>query len=58
MTKVIDWHDFVNRQPIVTGTSVLGVKYKGGVMLAADMLGGWALNQSDVFKITSLVERE
>ena len=27
------------RQPIVTGTSVLGVKYQDGVMLAADNLG-------------------
>ena len=27
------------RQPIVTGTSVLGLKYKDGVMLAADNLG-------------------
>ncbi|KAG0148204.1 hypothetical protein CROQUDRAFT_721810 [Cronartium quercuum f. sp. fusiforme G11] len=29
------------QQPIVTGTSVLGVKYKGGVMLAADMLASY-----------------
>lgn len=27
------------QQPIVTGTSVLGLKYKDGVMLAADNLG-------------------
>jgi 20S proteasome subunit beta 7 len=27
------------QQPIVTGTSVLGIKYKDGVMLAADTLG-------------------
>ena len=27
------------RQPLVTGTSVLGIKYKDGVMLAADNLG-------------------
>lgn len=27
--------------PIVTGTSVLGVKYKGGVMIAADCLGSY-----------------
>ncbi len=34
-----------NRQhtqyPIVTGTSVLGVKYAGGVLLACDMLGAY-----------------
>ena len=29
----------MNRQPIVTGTSVIGITYKGGVMLAADTLG-------------------
>lgn len=27
------------QQPIVTGTSVLGLVYKDGVMLAADTLG-------------------
>ena len=27
------------RQPIVTGTSILGLKYKDGVMLVADTLG-------------------
>jgi hypothetical protein len=27
------------RQPLVTGTSVIGLKYKDGVMLAADNLG-------------------
>ncbi len=27
------------RRPIVTGTSVLGVTFDGGVMLAADTLG-------------------
>lgn len=27
------------QQPIVTGTSVLGIKFKDGVMLAADNLG-------------------
>lgn len=27
------------QQPIMTGTSVLGIKYNGGVMLAADTLG-------------------
>lgn len=28
-------------QPIVTGTSVLGIRYEGGVMLAADTLGSY-----------------
>ncbi len=28
-----------SRQPIVTGTSVLAVKYKDGIMMAADNLG-------------------
>jgi len=27
------------RQPLVTGTSVLGLKYDKGVMIAADNLG-------------------
>ena len=27
--------------PYVTGTSVLGIKYKDGVMIAADMLGAY-----------------
>ena len=29
----------VFRQPIVTGTSVLAIKYKDGIMMAADNLG-------------------
>ncbi|KAL9937789.1 hypothetical protein V8E36_003334 [Tilletia maclaganii] len=29
------------QQPVVTGTSVLGIKYKDGVMLAADTLGSY-----------------
>jgi 20S proteasome subunit beta 7 len=29
----------VHRQPIVTGTSVLAIKYKDGIMMAADNLG-------------------
>lgn len=29
------------RQPIVTGTSVVGIKYVDGVMLAADTLGSY-----------------
>jgi 20S proteasome alpha/beta subunit len=31
-------HGF-DRQPIVTGASVLAVKYKDGIMMAADNLG-------------------
>jgi len=33
------WKELTIRQPLVTGTSVLGIKYKDGVMLAADNLG-------------------
>lgn len=29
------------QQPIVTGTSVVAVKYKDGVVIAADNLGAW-----------------
>ena len=29
------------QQPVMTGTSVLGIKYDGGVMLAADNLGAY-----------------
>ena len=29
------------RQPIVTGTSILAIKFKGGVMMAADTLGSY-----------------
>jgi len=29
------------QQPIVTGTSVIGIKYKDGVMMAADTLGSY-----------------
>lgn len=28
------------QQPIVTGTSVLAIKFKDGIMMAADNLGG------------------
>lgn len=31
--------DSRTRQPIVTGTSVLALKYKDGIMMAADNLG-------------------
>jgi hypothetical protein len=30
---------FVSRSPIVTGASVLAIKYAGGVMMMADTLG-------------------
>jgi hypothetical protein len=36
--RIIEWK-LTTRQPLVTGTSVLGIKYKDGVMLAADNLG-------------------
>jgi 20S proteasome subunit beta 7 len=29
------------QQPIVTGTSVLGIKYKGGVLMCADTCGSY-----------------
>ncbi len=32
---------FFLSNPMVTGTSVLGVKFTGGVMIAADMLGSY-----------------
>ncbi len=34
---------FINffRDPIVTGTSVLGIKFVGGVMICADTLGSY-----------------
>lgn len=31
----------LSRSPMVTGTSVLGVKFDGGVVIAADMLGSY-----------------
>lgn len=42
---------------MVTGTSVLGVKFNGGVMLAADMVGSYGSmarfrNVSRMFKVT------
>ena len=32
---------YVFRQPTVTGTSVLGLKFDGGIIIAADMLGSY-----------------
>ena len=29
------------RQPIVTGTSILGIRYKDGIMMAADTLASY-----------------
>jgi 20S proteasome subunit beta 7 len=34
------------RQPIVTGTSVLAITYKDGIMMAADTLGSHLLPRS------------
>lgn len=44
------------RQPIVTGTSVLAIKYKDGVMMAADCLASYGslARFKDVQRITSL----
>ena len=36
---------YKSRQPIVTGTSVLAIKYKDGIMMAADNLGELQLFQ-------------
>ena len=33
------WGGQYCRQPLVTGTSVLGIQFEGGIMLAADNLG-------------------
>ena len=33
------------RSPIVTGTSVLGLKYDGGVLMVSDMLGSYNVTQ-------------
>ena len=40
----LSWIEILNlellfRQPIMTGTSVLAIKYKDGIMMAADTLG-------------------
>ena len=45
---------------MVTGTSVLGIKFNGGVMLAADMLGSYGSmarfrNMSRMFKVTNKI---
>ena len=32
-------YDMSCSQPVVTGTSVLGIKYKDGIMMMADNLG-------------------
>lgn len=36
----------VSQQPITTGTSVLGFKYRDGIMLAADTLGVCVFSKS------------
>ena len=33
--------DYYFSAPTVTGTSVLGIKFNGGVLIAADMLGSY-----------------
>lgn len=47
---------------MVTGTSVLGVKFTGGVIIAADMLGSYGSlarfrNISRLMKVTVTVDR-
>lgn len=37
MKLLID--DYWYRYPYVTGTSVIGIKYKDGILMAADMAG-------------------
>lgn len=39
VTNLYTATDSIPRQPLVTGTSVIGIKFDGGVMLAADNLG-------------------
>ena len=34
---------FWNRYPYVTGTSVIGIKYKDGILMAADMGGEYSI---------------
>lgn len=50
------------RNPMVTGTSVLGVKFTGGVIIAADMLGSYGSlarfrNISRLMKVTVAADR-
>lgn len=41
MTNYLHFPSLNFRNPMVTGTSVLGVKFTGGVIIAADMLGSY-----------------
>ncbi|KAH9489587.1 Proteasome subunit beta type-4 [Bulinus truncatus] len=41
------WYGYHSRNPIVTGTSVLAVQFKDGVVIAADTLGSWLLKVND-----------
>ena len=48
----------LSRSPLVTGTSVLGIVFNGGVMIAADMLGSYGSmammrNMPRVFKVNN-----
>lgn len=47
-TKTLIQSIYINRQPYVTGTSVLGIKYKDGVLIAADTAGNFR-NTSSLF---------
>lgn len=41
MPVILNFSAAVHRYPSVTTTSVLGIKFKDGVVLAADMLGSY-----------------
>ena len=45
-------------QPIVTGTTVIGLKYNGGVMLAADTLASYGslARYKDIKRIKTVVK--
>ena len=39
--KKLQYPEFFFRHPMTTGSSVLGLKFTGGVMIAADTLGSY-----------------